>query len=125
MTLARENQLESRIEHSTSINNSPKAISIQPPHDSEQILSEESSEFSCISWNIEGFQANVNNLAHFANFHSPSFIFLSEPQIFQHGLGLAMMPLQHNYSYSLNSDDLHDPDLGLSSAKTHGGTMIL
>ena len=36
-----------------------------------------------------------------------------------------MMPLQHNYSYSLNSDDLHDPDLALSSAKTHGGTMIL
>ena len=86
---------------------------------------EYSSEFVSISWNIEGFQSNVNNLVHFVNLHSPSFIFLSEPQTFQHDLTLASKPLQLSYSSFLNSSDLHDPDLGMSSSRTHGGTLVL
>ena len=36
-----------------------------------------------------------------------------------------MLPFQGEYLSSLNSEDLHDPELPLLKSVTHGGTMIL
>ena len=91
----------------------------------EPPISEKSTEFVSISWNLEGFQSNINNLVHFVQLHKPSFIFISESQIFQHDMLLAAQPLQHQYSWFLNSEDYHDQDVSLFSQKAFGGTLIL
>ena len=39
---------------------------------------------------------------------------LSEPQLFQCDASQVLQLLDSEYNYFLNSDDLHDPELGLS-----------
>ena len=80
--------------------------------------------FVCLTWNIEGLKRNKSNLKHFSA-NLPDFIFLSEPQIFQCDLAFAMEYFCGEYSCSLNSRDLHEPDLAMTSSKAHGGTMAL
>ena len=50
-------------------------------------------------------------------------IFLSEPKLFQADVKIATELLSPAYSYILNSEDLYDPDLPLSSNQAHGGTL--
>ena len=57
--------------------------------------------------------------------NDPDFIFLNEPQMFQFDLHQVTQLFHGEYCYALNSDDLHDPELGLLRNKAHGGTMIL
>ena len=52
-------------------------------------------------------------------------IFLSETQAFQHDLRILMKPFEDEYCFDLNSDDRHDPELGIVHNKAYGGTMIL
>ena len=77
------------------------------------------------TWNIEGIKRNIFSLQYFVRKADPNLIFISEPQIFQFDLKLAMKHLSGEYDYSLNSDDKFDPELGLLKTKAHGGTMIL
>ena len=63
------------------------------------------------------------NLLHIINIHDPALIFHSEPQLFHHDIPLATKLLKARYSCSLNSDNIDVPDLGVTAAKTHGGTM--
>ena len=68
---------------------------------------------------------NILNLKHFSTVHQPDLIFLSEPQIYQNDVELAMKYLIGEYNYSLNSEDVLDPDLPLIKSKANGGTMLL
>ena len=83
------------------------------------------SSYSVLSWNCEGLARNLHNIKYFASLHQVDFIFISEPQIFQNDVGTLMKYLHGEYKYSLNSEDVHNPDLPLSSSKAKGGTMIL
>ena len=54
----------------------------------------------------------------------PSFIFLSEPWLFQSDLPLATRLFLADYNYSLASDDLLDPELSLRARKANGGVLV-
>ena len=68
---------------------------------------------------------NVFSLKHFMKITNPDFLFLSEPQIFQHDLSQLMQHFQGEYTWSLNSEDKLDPDFAFHNVTTHGGTMVL
>ena len=68
---------------------------------------------------------NVFVLAQFLSTHKSSLVFLSEPQAYQCDLPAIVQYVNHDYSYSMNSDDLIDPELPLVCSKAKGGTMIL
>ena len=76
-------------------------------------------------WNIESIQRNIHSLKHFTDFHKPDFVFLSEPQLFQCDAKALFRTLQGQFSYHLNSEDLHHPELALEHQKAKGGTMAL
>ena len=78
-----------------------------------------------MTWNIEGLQRNVHSLNHFIDLYKPALVFLSEPQTFQCDLSSLMKTLQGKLFYHLNSEDFHQPDLALDSAKAKGGTMAM
>ena len=50
-------------------------------------------------------------------------MFLAEPWLFQCDLSFATSLYSSSYSCFLNSDDLYDPDIPLSTSRPHGGTM--
>ena len=52
-------------------------------------------------------------------------IFLSEPQLFNCDVNLALSPLKPTYCHKLNSDDSFFPELALEHRQAHGGTMAL
>ena len=55
----------------------------------------------------------------------PSLICLSEPQLFQCDVKSALEPIQGEYCFFLNSEDLHSPELPLENMRAKGGTMLL
>ena len=55
----------------------------------------------------------------------PSLVFLSEPQIFLSDIDSAMDHVQGEYSFYLNSDDRHDPELSMAKNRSVGGTLLL
>ena len=65
------------------------------------------------------------NLKHFIDTLCPDFVFLSEAQLFQCDLVLAMELFRGEYCSSLNSSDLYDPSDPLMHSASHGGTMIM
>ena len=81
--------------------------------------------FCCLTWNIEGFRRNVHSLKHFTVIHKPSLIFLSEPQLLQCDAAALFQTFNGCYSYHLNSEDLHCPEIALDCSKTKGGTMVM
>ena len=68
---------------------------------------------------------NVFNLKSFTDKYKPHFLFLSEHQIFQSDLPAITKYFKGEYSIALNSEDLHDPDLVLTSSKAKGGTAVM
>ena len=68
---------------------------------------------------------NIFNLKAFTDLHKPQLLFLSEPQMFQSDLPAATRYFQGEYTTILNSEDLHNPDLALSTARAKGGTMVM
>ena len=76
-------------------------------------------------WNIEGFERNAHNIAAIVESEQPDFIFLSEPQIYNCDIDLAMSYIAGSYSYYLNSEDKFNPDLPFLKSKAHGGTLVL
>ena len=81
-------------------------------------------EFSCFSWNIEGFSSSKYSLKHFLSTCSPDFVFLSEPMLFQCDLELETSLFNGEYSSSLSSEDILNPDLPLLK-RAKGGTMAM
>ena len=57
--------------------------------------------------------------------YNPHLVFLSEPQIFQSDLSHCMDYFHGEYSFTLNSEDSHDPDLALLKTKSKGGTLAM
>ena len=55
----------------------------------------------------------------------PDLVFLSESQIFQSDINLSMNYFRGEYSFSLNSEDLHDPELAFLKNKSKGGTLVM
>ena len=51
--------------------------------------------------------------------------FISEPQVYQTDVAQYMRGVQHEYCYSLNSDDLRDPELPQIKSRAIGGTLVL
>ena len=68
---------------------------------------------TALTWNIEGVKNNVFMLKDTLQLKKPSLVFLSESQIFQSDIDAAMVHVQGEYCYHLNSDDSHDPELSL------------
>ena len=64
-------------------------------------------------------------LAEILNNDSPSLLFLSEPQVYQCDLTSILSQIEPDYCYSLNSEDVYEPDLPMVKSKAKGGTMIL
>ena len=78
-----------------------------------------------MTWNAENVKKNIFALADFLNAHQSSLVFLSEPQAYQADLPSIVQYVKHDYFFSLNSDDLADPELPLVCSKARGGTMVL
>ena len=78
-----------------------------------------------MTWNVEGLHRNIHSLKYFIDLHKRHLVFLSEPQTFQCDAAILLQPVRGCYSYHLNSEDLHTPDMVLNSSKAKGGTMIL
>ena len=78
-----------------------------------------------MTWNVENIKRNLFNLKYFTDRYKPQLIFLSEPMIFQSDLPLITRYFRGEYSVALNSEDLHDPDLMLTTSKAKGGTMVM
>ena len=83
------------------------------------------SSYSSLTWNIEGFKQNRFCLKYFADKVSADFIFLNECLLFQFEDQNSMDILKGDYSHSLNSDDITDPELPFIKNRSNGGTMIL
>ena len=82
-------------------------------------------QLRALSWNIENIRRNVFVLRDFLNTEDVSLVFLSETQVYQCDLPSIVQYLDHDYCYSLNSDDLYDQDLPLVNSRAKGGTMVL
>ena len=82
-------------------------------------------QFSSITWNCEGLKRNLFNLKTFTDRYKPHFVNLSETQIFQSDLPQIMKYFKGEYSASLNSEDLHNPELNLISSRSKWGTMVM
>ena len=78
-----------------------------------------------MTWNIEGLRRNVFNLKYFVEQHAPDLIFLSESQIFATDIDLVMSHLHGEYSWFLNSEDKHDPELPMVKTRSYGGTLVM
>ena len=78
-----------------------------------------------MTWNIEGFRRNVHSLKYFTVLHNPCLVFLSEPQLLQCDVAGLLQTFRGCYSYYLNSEDLHLPELALDHTKSKGGTMVM
>ena len=61
----------------------------------------------------------------FTDLYHPQLLFLSEPQIFQSDLQNLTKYFKGEYTTVLNSEDLHNPDLMLTSTRAKGGTMVM
>ena len=84
-----------------------------------------SQQFSALTWNIEGIKRNTFLLAEVLKTKDISLAFLSETQAYQCDLSNIAQYIEHDYCYSLNSDDISDPELPLLRSNAKGGTMIL
>ena len=58
-------------------------------------------------------------------FHGVDFAFLSEPKVFFHDINNFMQYFNHDYCFSLNSEDKYDLDLPLTRSQAFGGTLVL
>ena len=85
----------------------------------------DASNFTCITWNIEGFSRGKYGLVNLVDDMSPDFIFLSEPQLYQNDHQLEMNLFNSRYASYLNSEDNFNQDLPLDSIRAKGGTMAL
>ena len=65
------------------------------------------------------------NLRSLTDLYSPSLVFLSEPQTFQSDIARYMDYFRGQYSFFLNSEDLHDLDIPLLSNRAKGGTLVM
>ena len=68
---------------------------------------------------------NLFNLRSLTDLLQPQMVFISEPQLFQADLPSISKYFKGEYSMFLNSEDLHFPELSLSSSRAKGGTMIM
>ena len=82
-------------------------------------------KYLVMTWNVEGFARNVFNFKELLYLHKPDLVFLSETQIYQCDIDHSMRYLEGLYSFSLNSDNLYEPDLPLQRSKAYGGTMVM
>ena len=80
---------------------------------------------SALSWNIEGLRRNLFSLVNILHTWQPSLAFLSEPLAYQCDLQTMQQYLEPQYCFSLNSEDIYDPELPLYKSKSKGGTMVL
>ena len=81
--------------------------------------------FKCISFNIEGLNRNIHNIKYFIDLILPSFIFLTEPQVFDCDVASIFEPMKGTHRFHLNSEDSFDNSLALESSKAKGGTMLI
>ena len=80
--------------------------------------------FRSITWNIESLKSHKFTLKYFVDLVEPHFIYLNETLLFQFEANAATDLLRGEYEYTLNSDDVFDPELPFIRNKSHGGTMI-
>ena len=64
-------------------------------------------------------------LSNLTNSLKPDFILLSEPKAFCHDLPHLMKYFTPHYSFYLNSEDRHDPELPFVKNQAYGGTMAM
>ena len=81
--------------------------------------------FLSLSWNIERFSTSKYKLKSFLHDHDPSFVFLSEPMMFQCDLAQEMNLFQGKYCAALSLEDLFDHELPLDKRSAKGGAMIM
>ena len=84
-----------------------------------------SQQLSALTWNVEGIKKNIFPLAEVLNSKKSSLVFLSEPQVYQCDIASIAQYIDHDYCFSLNSEDDMDPELPLLKSKAKGGTMVL
>ena len=80
---------------------------------------------TALTWNIESLKKHIFVLRDILKSESPSLAFLSEPQVFQADISLLCDYIKEEYCYFLNSEDLYDPDLPLTTNHAVGGTLCL
>ena len=86
----------------------------------------QSKTLTSLTWNCENIKNNVFCLKDVLYSKFPAdLVFLSEPNIFQHDLKVTLSQVNSKYCSFLNSDDLHDSELAMTTSRTVGGTMVL
>ena len=78
-----------------------------------------------IVWNIENMKRNLFSLKNYLHIHTPDLVFLSEPMLFQCDFLNIMEYFKGEYCASLNSEDLHNPELPLTTSRAKGGTLVM
>ena len=68
---------------------------------------------------------NLFNLRNLTDYHRPQLLFLSEHMLFQSDLPGIVQYFRGEYSFSLNSEDLYNPELSLTSSRAKGGTLVM
>ena len=101
----------------------PSAEPFKLPISNNPVNTGASQRLLSLTWNLEGLKRNVYNLRMFTDLYHPQLLFLSEPQIFQSDLQNLTRYFKGEYTTVLNSEDLHNPDLMLTSTRAKGGTM--
>ena len=80
---------------------------------------------TCISFNIEGLNRNIQSLKYFVDMLSPSLVFLTEPQVYDCDVSSVFQPMKATHRFHLNSEDAFNDSLALEKSKAKGGTMIV
>ena len=78
-----------------------------------------------MTWNCEGFNRVSHDLLNICSEEDIDIVFISEPWLFQADVSVATSIFSSTYSHYLNSEDLLDHELPLTSNRAHGGTLVL
>ena len=78
-----------------------------------------------LTWNAEGLKSSIFALKEFLEENDPDLVFISESQTFQTDIKPILQPINHEYDFFLNSDDLHSPESTSNHSVSYGGTLVL
>ena len=78
-----------------------------------------------MTWNIECLKPHQFVLADTLLSRLPDIVSIGEPQVYQADVSQLMSCLNQEYCYSLNSEDVFDPELPQIKSRAVGGTLAL
>ena len=78
-----------------------------------------------LTWNIENLKPHQFVLCDTLLSLLPDLVMISEPQVYQTDIEQFVAGLTKEFCYSLNSDDIYDPELPHTRSRAIGGTLAM